>query len=174
MRAGNFKESIEQFQAAIELDLPNSNSHWRFRLAEALEKSGQLERATTELAEAYIVRGEPDIAAKFKRQYPVSGYHESRRRSKARPPAERTTEAGGQTCEGRLHFTHCIHKYLCWIAEPRRDIALARGGLPAALPCCIGVAGRAVRLHFVTIHISTASIKAFLSITSGLSQSNHY
>jgi TolB-like protein/Tfp pilus assembly protein PilF len=69
---GNFKESIEQFRAAIELD--PAGSRWRFSVAEALEKSGQLDRAATELGEAYIVRGEPDIAAEFKRQYPVSGY----------------------------------------------------------------------------------------------------
>jgi tetratricopeptide (TPR) repeat protein len=72
LRVGNFKESIEQYQAAIELDPARSNL--RFRLAEALEKSGQLERAATELGEAYIIGGEPDIAAKFKQQYPLSGY----------------------------------------------------------------------------------------------------
>jgi TolB-like protein/DNA-binding winged helix-turn-helix (wHTH) protein/Tfp pilus assembly protein PilF len=72
LRVGNFKESIEQFQAAIELD--PAGSDWRFRLAEALEKSGQLDRAATELGEAYIIRGEPDIASEFKQQYPVSGY----------------------------------------------------------------------------------------------------
>jgi predicted Zn-dependent protease len=67
LRVGNFKESIEQFQAAIELDPAGSNL--RFRLAEALEKNGQLDRAASELAEAYIIRGEPDIAAEFKQQY---------------------------------------------------------------------------------------------------------
>ena len=72
-RVGSLKESIEQFLAAIEFDPANPDS-WRFAFAEALEKSGQLDRAATELAQAYIVRGEPDIAADFKQQYPVSGY----------------------------------------------------------------------------------------------------
>jgi tetratricopeptide (TPR) repeat protein len=72
MRVGNFKKSIEQFQAAIELD--PGRPDWRFSLTEALEKSGQLDLAARKLGEAYIVRGEPDIAAKFKLQYPVSGY----------------------------------------------------------------------------------------------------
>jgi tetratricopeptide (TPR) repeat protein len=101
LRVGNFKGSIEQFQGAIELE--PARSYLRFSLAEALEKSGQLDRAATELAEAYTIDGEPDIAAEF--QPAVSGVrlYESRGRS-----------------------TALIHKYLCWIEKPRRDIALAR------------------------------------------------
>lgn len=69
-KTGNLKEAIEQYRTALEL---NPNGHW-FSLAEVLEKDGQLDRATAAWVQGYIVRGEPDIAAEFKRQYPAIGY----------------------------------------------------------------------------------------------------
>ena len=67
---GNLKEAIEQYQTALEL---YPNGHW-FSFAEVLEKDGQLDRAAAAWEQGYIVQGEPDIAAEFKRQYPAIGY----------------------------------------------------------------------------------------------------
>jgi TolB-like protein/DNA-binding winged helix-turn-helix (wHTH) protein/tetratricopeptide (TPR) repeat protein len=68
--SGDLKGAIEQYQASVEL---NPNGYW-LNLAEVLQKNGQLDRAAEALQRGYIVRGEPDIASEFKRQYTVSGY----------------------------------------------------------------------------------------------------
>jgi TolB-like protein/DNA-binding winged helix-turn-helix (wHTH) protein len=69
-QTGNLKEAIKLYQTSVEL---NPNGYW-FEFARALEESGQLDRAAAALEQFYTVRGNPDISAEFKRQYPVLGY----------------------------------------------------------------------------------------------------
>jgi TolB-like protein/DNA-binding winged helix-turn-helix (wHTH) protein/tetratricopeptide (TPR) repeat protein len=71
---GNLKEALEQYQLAHEMNpnygLPN--------FASALNKSGQPDRAAAEFVQFCLSpQHQPEIAAEFKRQYPVLGYEKA-------------------------------------------------------------------------------------------------
>src|SRR5262249_11519151 len=69
-RNGNLKEALEKYQLAAEINPRLGQDHF----AQALYKSGQFDRAAAEFEMYCLSEREPEIAADFKRQYPVLGY----------------------------------------------------------------------------------------------------
>jgi tetratricopeptide (TPR) repeat protein len=91
-KTGNLKEALEQYQLAREM---NPNIGYPV-FARALNRSGQPDRAAAEFEKFCLSpQHQPEIAAEFKRQYPVLGYEKAQAaamRSLALKRLERTQQ----------------------------------------------------------------------------------